>query len=252
MIAKELLCYAMDIGELMLISGAEISRVEDSVSRICKAYLVKRVDVFTITSSIVVTVQTEEGDTLTQTRRILKYATDLNKLDHLNDLSRYICQHTPEPSYIKAELASIELGKTYSTLVQYMVYALIAGSFTVFFGGGLKDAAISALIGMLLKLLIISVQKADKNVFLVNMLCSFAVGILAVISVRCGLGVHLEKIMIGNVMLLIPGVALTNSIRDIISGDTIAGLLRLSEAIVTALSIVVGFGLASFLFGGML
>jgi uncharacterized membrane protein YjjP (DUF1212 family) len=53
-------------------------------------------------------------------------------------------------------------------------------------------------------------------------------------------------------MLLIPGVVLTNSLRDLISGDTNSGLLRLFEAIITALAIAIGFGLASASLGGIL
>lgn len=252
MIEREFLCIVMDIGEQMLISGAEVSRVEDSISRICKAYHADRVDVFTITSSIVVTIQMEEGDSLTQTRRIYKYSTNLDMLDKLNSLSRYICRDKPELPYIKHELEKINADKPYSPFIQYMIYALVSGAFTIFFGGNLADASVAAMIGAFLRWLIPFVQKADKNVVLVNMLCSFAVGILAVLSVQLGMGKNLEKIMIGNIMLLIPGVALTNSIRDIISGDTIAGLLRLSEAIVIASFIAVGFVFASVLFGGVL
>ncbi len=247
----ELLSCILDIGEQMLVSGAEINRVEDSISRICTAYEAKRVDVFTITSSIVVSLQINSGETLTQTRRIYKYFTNMDKLDRLNSLSRYICAHTPEAAYIKDEMEKIGGRHPYSPLVQYLGYALTAGAFTVFFGGDLSDAAVSAVIGMLLKLTLTFVQRVDKNVVIVNILCSFVVGLLGVLLVRLGIGHSLEKIIIGNVMLLIPGLVLTNSIRDIISEDIIAGLLRLCEAILTALSIAVGFGLVSVFVGGM-
>lgn len=46
----------MDNGEQMLVCGAEVHRVEDSVERMCYALGVKRIDVFIITSSMVVTV----------------------------------------------------------------------------------------------------------------------------------------------------------------------------------------------------
>lgn len=249
---KDFLSLAMDIGEQMLISGAEINRVEDSISRICQAYDATRVDVFTITSSIVVTLKLQDGYTITQTRRIHNYHTNLDKLDKLNSLSRYVCHHKPELTYIKRELEKINGAKTYSPLVQHLSYALIAGAFTIFFGGQLVDAMVAALIGAFLKRLISIIQRADINVVLVNLICSFAVGILAVLSVRVGLGQDVEKIMIGNIMLLIPGIALTNSIRDIISGDTMSGMLRLSEAIVLASFVAIGFGLASALFGGTL
>jgi uncharacterized membrane protein YjjP (DUF1212 family) len=250
MSGNALLNYALDIGEQMLISGAEVSRVEDSISRICNAYHVKRVDVFTITSCIIVTIQIE-GDIYTQTRRIHKYSTNLDKLDRLNSLSRYICKNTPELSYIGEQLSTLSEDKLYSTRVQYLIYALISGSFTLFFGGSFRDGIVSALIGMLSKSLIHFVQKADKNTVIVNLLCSFLIGCLTALSVHIGIGMDFEKIAIGNIMLLIPGISLTNSLRDLIGGDTNSGLLRLSEAIVTALSIAIGFGLASAVFGGI-
>ena len=80
--SKMLLTCALDIGEKMLISGAEISRVEDSVKRICNAYDVKRIDVFTITSSMVATLEDKDGNSITETRRITKHHTDLTKLQY--------------------------------------------------------------------------------------------------------------------------------------------------------------------------
>lgn len=251
MLTKELLSYILDIGEQMLVSGAEVNRVEDSISRICKAYDAKRVDVFTITSSIVVSLQLKSGNTLTQTRRIVKYSTDLDKLDRLNNLSHYICAHTPEAEYIRSEMEKIGIRRIHGPVIQYLVYGMIAGTFTIFYGGDLNDAAVSAAIGMILKLAITFIQIVDENVFFVNILCSFVVGMLGILLVRTGIGHSFDKIAIGNIMLLIPGLALTNSIRDIISGDTIAGLLRLCEAILVALSISFGFGLVSVFVGGM-
>jgi len=56
--------------------------------------------------------------------------------------------------------------------------------------------------------------------------------------------------MIGDIMLLIPGIALTNALRDLFVGDTISGILRLLEAVLQAGIIACGFALA-ILTGGM-
>lgn len=245
---KDILNMVLDIGEQMLISGAEISRVENSIWRICKAYDAKRVDVFTITSTIVVTVMTESEESYSQTRRINEYSTDLHRLDKLNDLSRYICAYKPDIIFIKDKLREIDNEKHYSTTTSYFIYALIAGVFTIFFGGTIVDGLVSAIIGVLLKAMITIVRKVDQNVVFINVLCSLSVGSLAIMAVHFGIGQNIENIFIGNIMLLIPGLSLTNSIRDIISGDTIAGLLRLSEALVIAISIAAGFGFSTFLF----
>lgn len=248
---KELITFVLDIGEQMLISGAEVNRVEDSITRMCSAYGAKRVNVLTITSSILVTVKMDDGEMYTQTRRIRSYLTNLNKLDKLNDLSRYICDYKPDLEEIERRIEIVNEVGTYSPKQQYGIYALVASSFTVFFGGDVSDAIVSALIGMLLKLMMGFIRKIDKNTVITNVFCSFIVGLVTILSVSLGFGTNVDHIIIGNIMLLIPGLALTNAIKDIISGDTISGLLRLNEAFVIAVSIASGFSLATLLMGGL-
>lgn len=248
---KELITFVLDIGEQMLISGAEVNRVEDSITRMCSAYGAKRVNVLTITSSILVTVKMDDGEMYTQTRRIRSYLTNLNKLDKLNNLSRYICDHKPDLEEIERRIEIVDEVGIYSPKQQYGIYALVASSFTVFFGGDVSDAIVSALIGMLLKLMMGFIRKIDKNTVITNVFCSFIVGLVTILSVSLGFGTNVDHIIIGNIMLLIPGLALTNAIKDIISGDTISGLLRLNEAFVIAVSIASGFSLATLLMGGL-
>ena len=92
---QQVLMLALDIGEKLTKCGAEIGRVEDSIIRICKAYGVKRIDVFAIRSLIIATIQTTDGDIITQTRRIYSYGTNLEGLEGVNTLSRLICETAP-------------------------------------------------------------------------------------------------------------------------------------------------------------
>ena len=89
--ANRVLAAILDIGELLLESGAEVMRVEDTITRLCQAYGFLRSDVFTITSSIVLTVQMEGGRVMTQTRRVRTRQTDLGAVEKLNALSREVC-----------------------------------------------------------------------------------------------------------------------------------------------------------------
>ena len=77
--ADKILERALDIGEAMLRSGAEILRIEDTIIRICNAYGDGIVDVFTILSLIIVSWKTPDGRSITQTRRIYSYSTDLER-----------------------------------------------------------------------------------------------------------------------------------------------------------------------------
>lgn len=131
--AEELLACALDIGEQMLISGGEVNRVEDTIYRICRATGAVRVDVYTITSSIVVTMTMPDGHIVTQTRRISKQQLDMNALDHLNALSRYICREAPTVARVREELQRIKQLPQYSFAMQVLMYAVVSFSCSLFF-----------------------------------------------------------------------------------------------------------------------
>jgi uncharacterized membrane protein YjjP (DUF1212 family) len=207
--AGEYLYIALGIGEQMLTCGAEISRVEDTIRRICGSYGAEQVDVFTITSSIVVTMYSNVFGAVTQTRRITSSKYDLHRLDYLNNLSRQICEQHLSMETIKHRMEQGEAGRTYPLAVQFLTFALISSSFSIFFGGTAMDALISAFIGILLKCFDILCRKLALNVFLTALLSSLLGGIIAILSVRLGLGDSMDKISIGNIMLLIPGITLT-------------------------------------------
>ena len=150
--AEQYLYYAMTIGEQLLCCGAEVGRVEDTIRRICLAYGATRADVFSITSSIVTTIYGEDFGICTQTRRVPGMSNDLGRLDDLNQLSRYICEYRPKPEEIQKGLEKIRDKQGYSFKTQILIYAVISGSFSVFFGGDVNDMIASALIGIALKL----------------------------------------------------------------------------------------------------
>ncbi|MDO5387642.1 MAG: threonine/serine exporter family protein [Clostridia bacterium] len=248
---KKLLDAVLSIGSEMLICGAEVNRVEDTLTRICNAYNVSEVNVFTITSSIVITIRVND-DIFTQTKRIRSYETNLDKVDKLNTLSRKICRDKPSLPYILNNLNLIKNGKVYPHFVLCGAYGVIAFSLTVYFGGGFSDGITSGILGMLMYIIILKFNSISANTILLTMLTAFIIGTLAVLSLPIGLGKDLDNIVIGNIMLMIPGVVITNSIRDMINGDTMSGLLRFTEGIIKAVAVALGFVLATVYLGGLI
>lgn len=249
---EQVLTSAINIGKLLLISGAEISRVEDTIRRICDAYGMKERHIFSIASCIIVTVETPEGEWLTQTRRITAYGTDMKRLDLLNDLSRRICADHPSYEEVCRAYDAILDCPEYSLAVRCAVSAMIAMAFTIFFGGTLRDGIAALFVGVVLRLTLYGLSSLKMNAIFSNIICSVVSGAACILVCAAGLGQHTDMIMIGNIMLLIPGVLLTNSFRDFISGDMITGLLHFSEAMITAVCVAVGFIFATFLLGGLL
>ena len=243
--ANEYLYQILDIGQYMLQSGGEVSRVEDSIRRLCLSFGAERADVFTITSSIVVTIYAKHFGAVTQTRRITGSQDDLHRLELLNQLSRRICAEHLSLEETRAALRELENVPQYGFGIQVLSYALASSSFSLFFGGSWLDAVASGVIGVLLKCSDRLIRQTKANAFLSALLCSCLGGLLAGLAVRFHLGDNVEMISIGNIMLLIPGVALTNSLRDMFSGNTISGLMRCIEAVLLALTIAFGFALAA-------
>lgn len=247
---EQLLSCALDIGEQMLISGAEISRVETSIQLICKAYGCRRTDVFTITSSIVLSVEDAEGHHATQTRRIIGASTNLTRVHMLNDLSRRICRETPDYEYVQQEIDSICRQKPFPLWFQALASALIGFSFAIFFGGSFVDGLVAGVLGCGLRYATWILQKAGMNQIFTNVVASFCLCFISIWLTRRGIGEDANKIIIGNIMLLIPGIALTNSLRDMISGDIMSGMLRFFDAVLVAAAIAAGYILAAHLLGG--
>jgi len=246
---EKLFNCAMDIGEQMLLSGAEVHRAEESVKRMCHAFGAKRVDVFIITSSMVVTLYTEDEKSFTQTRRITSSSTDFEKLHKLNQLSRRICRETMTEQEIREQLRLVQNRKIYPFWVECLCYALIAGAFTLFFGGTIVEMVVSFFLGIIVRFGVAFSEKAITNKIFSKFLSTAIATFFAFLSVKFGWIDNMDMVMIGNIMTLIPGIGLTNALRDLLTGDSIAGLLRCVEAALVALAIAGGYFLVAVLGG---
>lgn len=250
--AETLLGTVLDIGEAMLICGGEVSRVEDTMRRICESYGAERVNPFVITSSIVITLQLADGGAVTQTRRISRSVTDFTRLEELNELSRYLCSIKPPVWEIAAIYKErIQMGDTHRTQKMLLGYLVTSCACAIFFGGNVWDGCAAALIAAAIWFLDLYFRKWIPSQMLYLLFAAFIMGTLAMSFRFMGLPFHADKIMIGDIMLLIPGLLMTNAVRDIFSGDTISGMLRLCESLLMAGMIAAGTVGAILLMGGL-
>ncbi|HJC83878.1 MAG TPA: threonine/serine exporter family protein [Candidatus Anaerostipes avicola] len=249
---KQVLVTAVDIGACLLVSGGGVSRVEDTINRICRAYGAKETDVFSITSSIVASVRDDSGEVYTRTKRIKEYHTDFTKLDQLNQLSRYICENQPDLQEVRKRLKKIEQGDGQSLEKRTLVSAVIAASFTVFFGGGWQESLAAFVIGGLVMLFREYMKKFLINRMFLDFLSAFLVASAAYGISKTGSALGYGEVIIGNIMLLVPGVAFVNGLRDMISGDTMSGILTVCESVILAVFLAGGSFAAIVLWGGVI
>lgn len=244
--AEALMTDALSLGEKMLLRGAEVGRVEDTISRVLRSQGAERVDVLTITTSIVVTAHWAFG-ALTQTRRVKGSSYDMTALTRLNALSRDICSGKCPPEEISRRLSDISREPAYPFPVRVLLYGLVSCSFSLFFGGSLLDGAVSGAIGMVICLSLAGLKRLETPVLAATLLLSVLGGFLANGLVVLGLPIAPDKVSIGDIMLLVPGAVMTNSLRDLFTGDTISGLLRFTESLLLSLALAWGFALMSLL-----
>lgn len=249
--SKRLLSSAIDLGSQILECGGDVNHVEKIINNVCAAYGAQQTDVFVITSSIVVTMK-HNDDSFTQTRRINHYNTDFRKLDELVELSIQLCNSKPELPELEAQIKEACQKSVYHPVLELVGYLLASGSFAVFFGGNFMDGLCSAICGAVIFFFNKKLNKIWNSQLIFYLICSILSGFVALFLKKIGLCQNVDKVMIGSIMLLIPGIALTNALRDLFAGDTISGTLRLLEALIQAAAIACGFALAVFLGGKVL
>ncbi|MGN1147666.1 MAG: threonine/serine exporter family protein [Lachnospiraceae bacterium] len=246
----QLLSAILDVAEIMLESGAEVNRVEDTIERMAHAYGYSRVDAYSIIYSIVVTVHDPDGNIETQTRRIHSSVTDMRKVELCNALSRTVCREPLSLAELRGKIEDIRQAKGYPEWLLFLFYGISSAAFSGFFGGSIGDMGAAFLGGLAIRTILLLGNRLKVQNIILTMLCSVAAGMVTVFMVRIGLGTSADKIMIGNIMLLIPGIPFTTALRDMIRGDLISGGLVLCSAVIQAIAIAVGVALVMWQTGG--
>lgn len=248
---KRIVQGILDIGESMLKCGAENFRLEDSIYRMCKSYGFKKSDVFVIPSNIQITVETPEGEILTQIRHIESTDIDFYCLDYLNNLCRYVCVNTPDEKELHEKYCEVMGREGQHPAVRYFAGIMGGAGFTVFFGGTFVDTIVAAFVSIMIVVVGDWLSKRENNLLVYNLVLSFFAEVMILVAIRFGVDGHPERIMIGIVMLLISGLGITNGIRDVLQRDFISGSLHIMNSILGAAGIAIGTALAMLLLDGV-
>ncbi len=239
-----LLDISAEIGYRLAMAGAETYRVEESISRTLAAYGING-EVFVIPNCLHVSIMTDDGTSMTRMRRIGQHGNDLDTVEKYNSLSRRICAEKPDPILIQAML-----DETHDSCIRYrlpmtlLAHALGAAGFTVFFGGTLLDTLWSAVCGVLIGLVNHLFAKRRVNTFFTTIASAFIMALTAYSAAGLGLARNPDTIIIGAIMLLVPGLLFTNAMRDFIFGDTNSGTNRIVQVLLIATAIGLGTGVA--------
>ncbi len=254
---RKLADTAMLAGTIMLRGGAETNRVEDTMERILDTSGAATTEVLVLSTALMLTIDAPEISAITKMQRISDRGTNIGDICVVNNLSRKYCAGEITLDEMWEELKRLGESKRYPEWLCYICTLGTVVMFTLLLGGNAADALLAGASAVVLVLFQMLAAKIRLNQFMYHMAalaCAtlFVSVLVGGFSIKC----NLELIVAGTAMPSLPGVAITNAIRDTLHGDYISGSARVMEAFVRAISCAVGIGvglyLGSLLTGGVL
>jgi uncharacterized membrane protein YjjP (DUF1212 family) len=235
---SQVIAICLLAGKIMLQSGGETYRVEDTMKRMAAALGLPHSHSYVVPTGIFFSVDATEPAKLI---RISERTTDLDKVSEVNAVSRRIGQGQLKVQEAHDLLLEIERKPSgYSYAVQLSAAALSSACFTIMFGGGWGDFLPALICGGIGYAAVILFHRWVRVKFFAELTASFVIGMLAFFLVYVGAGFERDKIIIGSVMPLVPGLLITNAVRDLMAGHLVSGLSKGAEAFLTAFAIGTG------------
>ena len=239
-----LLDVAVELSYRLAMSGAETFRIEDSVNRIMQTYGISA-EVFAIPNCLHVSIETPDGKPMTRMRRIGFHGNDLDAVEKYSNLSRRICTEKPDPTLAAQWLEEASKKLTKYSLPVYLIGNLMGAlGFCILFGGTLLDSICSGICGIVIGLVILLMDHLKANPFFKTITAAFVMALLAYFAGVIRIAQNVDTVIIGALMILVPGLIFTNGMRDIIYGDTNSGMNRIVQVFLIAAAIALGTGAA--------
>ena len=237
---EKLLDVGIRAGRMLLDSGAEVFRVEETMIRICTGLAcTDEVDSYVTSTGIMLSIG-YNGQVFSKISRIKNRNVNLHCVARINALSRNIQIQDYSLEEVEQQLNKIEKEPKYSVWMTTLFGGIGAAGFALFFDGGMLEIVISFVIGILIRLLVSLLSMMKMNDFINNVIASMLLAILSIFFKKVFLVIDVNVVVISGIMLLIPGLAFTNAIRDTIAGDYLSGVSRVMETLVCACAIALG------------
>lgn len=239
-----LLELVTDIGYRLAMCGAETFRIEDSINHILLSYGISA-ESFAIPNYLVVSIESPDGQPITRMRRIGAHGNDLDAVEKYSNLSRRICQEKPDLATAKIWLKETDAARRQYSFLMYLIGNFLGASgFAILFGGSFADCLCAGLCGLIVGLTNRVMDKLHTNLFFRTIAAAFLMSVAAYLMRTTGFADNGDTVIIGALMILVPGLLFTNAMRDIIYGDTNSGINRIVQVFLIAAAIALGTGAA--------
>ena len=239
-----LLDLVTDLGYELAMCGAETYRVEESISRNLAAYGLQS-EVFAIPNNLTVSIICADGHPMTRMRRIGHHGNDIYAVERFSALSRRICAEKPDVEVAMQWLEETRRSRKIHTLPVHLLGNFLgAFGFGIFYGGTWLDGLCAGLCGLVVGIINRLMDTLQANQFFGTIFAAFPMALLAYALSATGIAQNPDAVVIGALMILVPGLLFTNAMRDIIFGDTNSGTNRIVQVLLIAVAICCGTGAA--------
>ncbi|MCY9697889.1 threonine/serine exporter family protein [Paenibacillus alginolyticus] len=237
-------------GKIMLENGGETYRVEDTMTHVAEAFGVPNSHSFVTPTGIIFSIDGPEQTT--RLIRISARSTDLRKVTVVNAISRRISQGDLSPKEAYRLLEEIDAAQMrYPAWFQILSAAVASGCFLIMFHGEWPDFFPAFIAGGVGLAFLNYFHRLVPIKFFAEFLASLLIGTMAFLFVKMGFGHALDTIIIGSVMPLVPGLLITNAVRDLMAGHFVSGVSKGAEAFLTAFAIGAGIAFVLSFYNGV-
>lgn len=246
---KLIMDTAVLAGEIMLSSGAETYRVEDTMCHILRTSACEKIEAFALMTGIVTTIDDASlSQPLTVVKTINDRSTNLNNIIKVNEISRAYCGKRIGLEEAYEKLKNVQ-EKQYNVAVLNIATALIATGFSMMLGGTMQDVLAATIVGLCLACCIMIGKKIRMNGIIADIISCMIMTLCTMGLMQIDLlSINMDIVIVSAIMPIVPGVAITNAIRDTLQGDYLSGCARILEAFLKAASIALGVGVGMAIF----
>lgn len=239
---KQVTDLAVEAGRILLKNGAEIFRVEETITRICQSFGIENIDVFTLSHALFVSTE-KDGIAYTRVRAVPLAGAHLGIVAEVNNLSRGIVEGRVDLEDARQKLKKIDKIRPLKNLYQILAAGTTSICFGALLGAGLAECICAFVIGCLVWCWVLGANKLHMSKIVVNLIGGIILTTLAVLAMHIvPVPMKIDGMIIGAIMPLIPGITFVNAIRDIAGGDFLCGTVRMLDALFVFVYIAAGVG----------
>ncbi len=244
---KKVAEIAVSAGEILLSNGAEAYRVEETISKICNSYGLTGECISNLTG-IFISITGPDGEMVTSIKRIRQRRVDLYRVELINSFSRGLMENPLSYEEAKRILTDITNAPSFNLGIRLMAASMTSFVYTLFFKGTVPDAIIALIISLGIYFILQKIDEVGFFQFLQYFLSGLLIGALSVSIQHLFPIINKDNVITGAIIVLLPGVSLTNGIKDILYGDYVSGLAQFGEAMLIIIAMSAGIVTALSLF----